>query len=290
MGDLTILNQIQEKVKALSTLSAVAAQLLKLVGDENHSLRDVVKVIETDAALTTKVLRVANSAAYGRGRQITSVQRAIAHLGEIMVVSIAVGSCTEKMFNTPLEGYNAEAGELWDHSLRTAIAARKVARFTLKPINPDVAFTGGLLHDIGKSILSEFLAEKADKVLELYGKGEAFDYLDAERDMIGTDHAQVGFALAQQWSLPEMLTDCIRHHHQPSASQEANRFVVYTVHIADFISMMGGTGTGSDSFAYTLDADLPKYISMHKKDFERVMLEVHEEFVIAKSSAIVGGE
>lgn len=286
MGAIDIISKITSRVAGFSTLPTVAMRLLTLVGEERHSLKDLVNVIETDAAFTTRVLRVANSAMYARGREITTVNRAVAHLGEIMVVSIAVGSCTGKILGQALEGYSSAAGELWDHSLRTAIAARNIAAYSKTPVNPELAFTGGLLHDIGKSILSEFLAGRVEEVIDLYRQGEEIDYLKAEFDLIGTDHTQVGFTLAQHWRLPDPLPVCIRDHHYPSQSPDNLKPLVYVVHMADLVSMMAGSGTGADTLSYKLDPDLPQFITMKKPNFAKLLFDIHEEFQTARASTL----
>ena len=106
----------------------VAFEILKTIEDENHSLKDVIRLVENDASLTSEVLKMANSAAYYRGQPVTTVNGAVLLMGEMMVVGVAICVSTSIVFQRPLDGYESPEGEMWDHSLRSAIACRELAR------------------------------------------------------------------------------------------------------------------------------------------------------------------
>ncbi|HEX9654812.1 MAG TPA: HDOD domain-containing protein, partial [bacterium] len=190
------------------------------------------------------------------------------------------------IYHSPLEGYESKAGEMWDHSLRSAIAAREVARYAKKKVPGGLAFTAGLLHDIGKSIISEFLRGSTQQMTKLCESGQAVDYIQAERAIIGTDHATVGFSLAKNWGLPESLCLAIRDHHQPSLTKDEHRELVYAVHLGDLISMMGGAGTGSDSLAYKVDEGYKQCINVDRDRMPLVLLKVQEDFAILKNTIL----
>jgi len=283
MGTVNIPYAITSKVDNLPALSTVALRIIEIVGDETHSMNDLVKVISSDAALTSRVLRIANSAAFSRGTPITSLPRAIVRMGEKMVVGVAVSVCAPEVFERELEGYAAKEGELWEHSLRTAIASREIAAFSRGGLSGDEAFTGGLLHDIGKAVISEFFTGKTYKMLSLFDEGKVESFYAAEEEIIGTDHAQVGYAVARRWNLPEKLCETILNHHHPADSSPDARELVYAVHIGDVLSMMGGNGTGADTFAYTIDEGFSEYFSFDEEDIYRVLLTVEEEFSSVKN-------
>lgn len=274
---------IGERVSDLPPLPIVVHRLLTLMGNENRSARDVVQVVENDAVLTARVLKVANSVTFSRGQTITSLNRAIVHLGEKMVVGIAIGSCTPQIFNQPLEGYQSAAGELWDHSLRTAIATREIGRFSRRPISTDLAFTAGLLHDVGKVVFSELLHSDAYQNADSQ-RGANESFLDLERRLTGTDHAEVGGIIAGHWNLPEPLVAAIRDHHCPSQAPQQDQGIAYAVHTADLLAMMGGTGTGIDTLAYGIDPNYEQYLDLNEGDMERIFLAVQEEFSSKKES------
>lgn len=263
-------------------LSVVASRLLGMLGDEEASLREVAKIVQTDAPLTARVLRIANSAAFSRGRQITSLFRAVMHLGMRMVIGITIGSCTARLMNRPLDGYESEAGELWDHSLRAAIAAREFAFHSRKTLPEDLAFTAGLLHDIGKSVISEFLVGSSEKLATMCAEARVGDYLEAERSVLGTDHAAVGCAIAQRWGLPQALCESIKDHHNPGESDPQFRHLVYAVHLGDLVAMLAG-GTGSDSLAYRIDEQYQQYLEVGETELSKLLVSIQAEFAVSRA-------
>ncbi|MFH1734452.1 MAG: HDOD domain-containing protein, partial [bacterium] len=246
-----VIKNILGKVTNVPMLPQVVMRLLTLIGNSDHSFHEVVKIVESDAALTARILRVSNSAAFFRGNQVHSVSKAILQLGEKMVAGIAIGSCTSDVFKSPLHGYESAEGELWDHSLRTAIASREIASKFAKGVGTDLAFTAGLLHDIGKAILSEFLKGSTREMAQKCDAGNT-DFLQAEIEHSGTNHAAVGGVLASHWNLPIAIAEAIQHHHSPAAAVDEFRALVYAVHLGDLVAMMGGTGTGADTLAYKI--------------------------------------
>ncbi len=281
---MSIMEQITQRIEEQPLPSMVAFEILRTIEDEEHSLKDIVKLVENDASLTSEVLKMANSAAYYRGQPVTTVNRAVLLMGEMMVVGVAICVSTSIIFQRPLDGYESPEGEMWDHSLRSAISSRELAKFTKGKVNPGLAFTAGLLHDIGKSVISEFLVGSTKEMTDLCANQEATDYIEAERKAVGTDHCQVGYTLAQKWGLPKLLCMGIRDHHQPSRTDNEYKELVYTVHLGDIISMLGGAGTGSDSLAYTVDNDYEKYLNIKKDELNLILLQVEEDFVELKET------
>lgn len=282
--------KIQQVIKSVPLLSASATQLLQTTTDPDHDLVEIVKIVKTDATLTARVLKIVNSAAFGLINEITSLDRAIAYLGERLIVSIAIGDCASQLFDKELSGYESEHGSLWRHDLRTAIASREVVAQSDSEINPDLAFTAGLLHDIGKALISDYLHGTASDVLSRIEREETRDYLSAEEELIGFDHPRAGYELAQAWKLPEPIAEVIRFHHTPAEAREEFRELVYAVHLGDNIAMMGGCGTGADSLQYRLDNDYVQYIDLQADGLASIMLMVNEEFDKLERSFAEAGE
>ncbi|MBC8277589.1 MAG: HDOD domain-containing protein [FCB group bacterium] len=284
METMKPLDEIFGKVKKIATLPVVAAKLMSTVENPRHSGRDVVNLIKNDAALTARILRTANSSAFSRGLKISTIDRAIMHLGENMIVGIAIGTCASSIMNRPLKGYASEAGELWDHSLRTAIASKLLCSFVRSDIRVEHAFTAGLLHDIGKLIMSELLEGAISKIISYTVSRPETDYLDAERKMIGADHTQVGSKLAERWLLPPPIPDTICYHHRPSEYKGPHKELVFIVHLGDIIAMMGGSGTGADSLSYKMDPGYENFISIQKSEFASLLLTIEDDFESTKQS------
>lgn len=275
---------IQEIIKSIPMLSVSATRLLQLTSRADHELSDVIDLVKTDANLTARVLKIVNSAAFGLLKEITSIDRAISYLGERVIVSIALGDCAVKLFEKELAGYEAEGGALWTHDLRTAIASREVVVESGINLSPDLAFTAGLLHDIGKSLISDYLQGSAPEAVAMISSQDSRDYLEAEAKLIGIDHTEAGYELAKAWQLPEELAQVILHHHQPTNAEEQFRPLVYAVHLGDNIAMMGGFGTGADSMQYHLDPNYTDYLTLTPKTLDKIMLTVDLEFEKLKDS------
>lgn len=270
--------ELQALVKSIPLLSASASQLLQLTSRPDHDLLEVIALVKTDANLTARVLKVVNSAAFSLISTITSIDRAVSYLGERIVVSAAIGDCAGKLFAKELSGYEAAGGDLWKHDLRTAIAAREVVVQSKSGINPDLAFTAGLLHDIGKALVSDYLQDSAPDAIAMISSQDSSDYLDVEEKMIGFNHAQAGFELAKAWQLPAELREVIHYHHTPAQASEEFRALVYAVHLGDNIAMLGGFGTGSDSMQYRLDPKYADYFNLSPETVDNIMLTVDLEF------------
>lgn len=271
-------NEILSAVNRVPLLSVAAMRILDLTARADHTLGEVIALVKNDAALTAKLLKIVNSPVYGLLEPATSLERAISYLGENMVVSIVLEDTLGAYLHTPLQGYGSGSGDLWKHDLRTAIAAKEIALLNRDSCPPDIAFTGGLLHDIGKSILSGFLQEEYHKILAELAAKQLPDYIAGERELLGMDHAEVGFALAKNWQLPELIQMIIRHHHTPSLAPEDSRVVVYAVHLGDIVAMMGGYGTGTDNLFYRLDQRYVDYLPIGPEQMGTLMLTVDEKF------------
>ena len=270
--------EILRVIARIPLLSTSTARLLRLTAEADHDLMEVAEVVKFDSALTARVLRVVNSAAYGLIHPIHSIERAIAYLGERLIVSIALDDSASRLFAKKLDGYAGERGDLWRHALRCAIASREVARLAVGTLSPDLAFTAGILHDIGKAVISDFLAGRTEALLEEIEARRISDYLAGEQQAVGIDHTQAGFELAKAWSLPLPLQMAIAHHHRPALAPEEHRPLAYAVHLGDIIAMMGGCGTGADNLRYSLDEHYADFFRLTADGLARIMLQTEDEF------------
>jgi putative nucleotidyltransferase with HDIG domain len=282
--------ELQKIVQSVPMLSPSASQLLQLTAQPDHDLVDVVNLVRNDANLTARVLKIVNSAAFALVNTVTSIDRAISYLGERIIVGIAIGDCAGQLFEKELSGYESAGGDLWKHDLRTAIAAREVVTQSGADISAELAFTAGLLHDIGKSLISDYLQGSVVDAVEMLSTEEGLDYLDAEEKLVGFDHTQAGYELAKAWQLPDELAEVILYHHEPANASEEFKPLVYAVHLGDNIAMMGGFGTGSDSMRYKLDQNYSDYIRISPNTLASIMLNVDIEFEKLESSLTSSGE
>lgn len=279
-------DEILRSVSDLKPLSASATRLMSIVSDPDHSIAEIVGVVENDVMLTGNVLRMVNSAAFALAVQINTVARAVSYIGGNIIAGMAMGLCASHIFHDALEGYNSGPGQLWRHSLRTAIASREIARAAQKGVNPQVAYTAGILHDIGKGVISAYLQGHVDQMVLAAEADDNPNFLDSEKAVSGTDHCEVGEALARHWNLPESLCQAIAHHHEPARAGLKHMPLVYAVHLADHVVMRDGTGTGADTMLYTLDTAFAEHSPVTGSQLEGIIKDSEKELDKAAESLL----
>lgn len=272
---MTTPEQIRAACREIQPLSHSVTRLLTLMGGKSHSAAQVAKVVEADPALTLNLLRTVNSAGFGLRQPVASAAAAVAYLGDRMVLALALNCAAGRVFQRPLEGYAGPPGALWRHCLRTALSARELAPRCTRAVDPDIAFTAGILHDIGKAVLSRFLLPTLRDSLP---NGDTQDYREIEKGEVGMDHAEAGDLLADHWNLPPPLHAAIRFHHQPADAPPESRGLCYAVHLADALAIMGGSGTGADGLAYPLVPEWKDEVRLSSDDLEVLVIKIDQEF------------
>ncbi|MGK5010124.1 HDOD domain-containing protein [Janthinobacterium sp. MDB2-8] len=199
-----IIRQIQE----LPSLPVVVLELLSSMDQDDTDVHVLAQKIELDQALAAKTLRIANSSFYGMQSKVTSIPQAVSVLGFHSIRTVVTACALTGSFAPVNGGFDFQA--FWRHSLATAIAARLLAPHLR--VNPETAFTAGLLHDLGTLVLvTRFPAEHA--LVRSYRQAHDCQMADAELAVIGIDHAQVGSALAAYWKFPEAIQQAVADHH-----------------------------------------------------------------------------
>jgi HD-like signal output (HDOD) protein len=210
------LERIRRRVAALGglpTLPAVAAEVLRLTRDPKSTVKDIAALIAKDPPLTGRILKVANSAFYGLSQQVGSLSVACVLLGMKNITSIvtSVSILRAVRFEKDVGGFTREA--FWEHSG----ACGRACEILGKRLKLDVAaqaFVTGLIHDLGKTVLDAVFHEDFERVLKL-AAAERLPFHEAERRVLGTDHAAIGSWLAETWKLPTEIAQAIAHHHGP---------------------------------------------------------------------------
>ena len=196
-----------ENLEQLPTLPSVLRHILVLTRSTKTSASDVGEMISHDPALTSKILRLVNSAFYGFPRQIKTVTHAIVILGFKQVRNVALAASVFDSLRGRKGQNHLNAPALWEHALGTAVAASAVARAHGRASQEDV-FVGGLLHDIGKIVFDTYLHSYYEDVLE-HRKKEDCLLAFSERNVLGVGHERVGYWLAQKWNLPAGLSSVV---------------------------------------------------------------------------------
>ncbi len=207
-------------VLQLISLPEVYLRLQKIIDDPEHTREQIARIVTHDPSLAVRVLRLANSSYYSFPREIKSVSAAVGIIGEIdlrnLVLATSVVGSMSRLGN---EGVNID--EFWLHSLRCGISARLIAR-AVGGANAEILFLAGILHDIGILVIYQqdaLLARAVDQ--QISSKHQLRD--QAEREMLGFDHAEVGALLGQSWGLSMEICELLRCHHQFQLAGKSQR-------------------------------------------------------------------
>ncbi len=237
--DTTIDNKVKRvvsNIRNLPTPPIVFHQIQKVINDPNVNAAQVASILAEDPAMSVKVLKMTNSAFYGLAREIESVRQAVVIIGFEAIKNLVLSASVLDMF----KGKNIDEEyqeKFWRHSLSTAFGCRLLARKLRDRavIDPDAAFSAGLLHDVGKLIICCYLPEEyAQFAAERARDRESLDY-QIEEKIFGYHHAQIGGFLAEQWKIPHRLKEAIEFHHQPALDQ-GEEPIAGLVHLANYVA------------------------------------------------------
>jgi len=230
------------------------------------------KVIETDQAIATKVLRIANSPYYGSVGGVSSVQQASVVLGTKTLMELLSLACASGPLAETLKGYELKSGDLWMHSLAVAAGSRMIAKEKKAELTED-AFSAGLIHDVGKLILDPHIFQRKEAFREAVQNGKD-SFLRAEKEVLGFDHGEIASEVCEKWKIPPHLSLAIRHHHNPAQSEDNE--LAHIIHVADVVAMMTGIGGGLDGMLYKIDDQAMSLLDLGHTDVTILMGEVSE--------------
>lgn len=232
------LKDIVSEIRSLEPFPGVALRVLELSSRSDVVPNELIEIIQTDAGLTGKVLKLCNSAYYGFQREIASLQEAGNMLGVQTLVNLVLTSSTNRYFRDYGSAEDRSSERLWRSSVANALASRLIAR-KHRQVDEERAYTAGLLQNIGHLVLDRFLTQERDQVLARVDQGSAL--LEAEQEVLGLHHAELGARLATRWTLPDVLVDTIRFHHNPRRAT-IDPVLCATIHLAETLSWAVGTG------------------------------------------------
>lgn len=255
------------EVKNLPTLPGIVAKLTRMADDPDTTTEQMGKVISKDHILAAKLLKLVNSAFYGFPQKISSLSSAIILLGFNVIKSLIISASIFEL----MEGSDVE---LWEHSLGTAVVASTLAK-RLGINDPEEVSTAGLIHDIGKVAVKMELPEQYDEILNVVDMKQ-ISMVEAERLVLGLDHAEVGGWLAKSWLLPKKLVEPIACHHMPKKSQE-EPLATAILHFSDILIRGMGYGHGADIWVPPLSKVAWEKLGLTAVDLDEILDEVDEK-------------
>lgn len=272
--------EISEALDLIQPIPQVALKLLRIMNEPDYNLTEIIREVRKDQVIGARVLRLCNSAFVSARKSISSLDHAVMFLGRDLLAKSVISACINQFFQQIGGGYSLCMGGIYHHAVGTAIVAEKVAQMTNR-VPPTLAYTAGLLHDIGKVVLDQFIA--TGYPLFYRDMMDEVEVVASEKDKLGIDHTLAGSRLAEKWGLPEVIADTIRFHHTPENAR-IDPDLSHIVHIADLLmsrfnagleleyhstehleSRMAAVGLGLDNLAQIVD-QLPRTVFSSSPD------------------------
>ncbi|RIL08575.1 MAG: hypothetical protein DCC75_08525 [Proteobacteria bacterium] len=241
--------------KAIPPMPAAAQKAFQLSIDPNAEARDFIDVIESDESLSARVLRIANSVFFDRGKKSSTIEEAVIVIGINELRCLLNSNTLSEIFPSK----HPARAHLWAHDIATALISKSIAQ-RLKPAKADFAFLAGLMHDIGKLLLLQRNKEEFEKIVKLV-ENQGMTFCEAEASLFPFDHTDIGQLIAQRWHFGGELTAAIKLHHLPWDDGEIS--IAQIVKAADIIAHSLGLG--------------------HPRTFNRFRLKSEEELPAALS-------
>ena len=268
-----------KSIKSLPTLPAVAQKISRMVENDDTSAIQLGQIISTDQAVSGRVLRLVNSSFYGFPGRISSISNAIVLLGFDVVKSLIISVSVFEMMEKGMIG-------LWEHSLGCAIASRIIAK-KVKDCDPEEISVAGLLHDIGKVVVSIKLTESYEDIKKLLSEKKIIFY-EAEKQVLELTHEDIGGWLTESWNLPVSLREPIAYHHQPLKAKNSKQ-QTSIVHLADFLVRAMGFGSGGDPWVPQLNRKAWELLGLSLQDLEEIIGELAEELESLEAETLFEG-
>jgi len=278
------LKEILLDVERIEPFPQIAIRVLEISMQETTGPNDLVEVIKTDAGITAKVLTLANSSLQGLRVTISSIEQAGIQLGTKTLVSLVMASAYESFFMGLGSSTPRSNRSLWEESLANALAAKLVAERD-DYADPNLAYTAGLLQNMGLIVLDRFLMRERDEILGLVDMGR--NPLRAERLRLGLDHAQIGARMARKWGFPALLVDAILHHHTPQLAV-IDPHLCATTNLAEALTWHVLGEDGMASLSYGVSGHTVQMVDLGPGELPRIGEEILAE--LDRQRGLLGAE
>lgn len=262
------------KVKHLPPAPRVLPQLLPLLNQADVDCGRVVELITYDQSLTAAVIQTCNSAYFAGRSPVDDLQEAITRLGFREVYQIVLAVSGARVLGPAQKGYGIGEGELWKHSVCTAVAAQIMAED--KEEDTSLAFTAALMHDVGKLVLAGALEDIYAKVVQ-ETEANQYSLLETEKKLLGVQHAEIGGRLLARWKFPANLVSAVWFHHSPAAAKPYEQLAAF-VYLGNMIAHFLGFGFGHQAFALRGRSDALEVLNFTPDDLARYMIKTVERF------------
>jgi putative nucleotidyltransferase with HDIG domain len=271
---MSAIKELIKEIDNLKPIPAVVNQIMAVAEDPKSSMADIAEIILYDPVITANILKMCNSVFYNFPRPVDSVQDAITFMGVNQVIDMVLMKSGAANLVKSQEGYGLHEGELWKQAVSSALIAKDLAE-KKGSVHKQLIFTAALLKDIGKVILDRFVGGSFKKIDDLV-KNKGFSFKEAEKKVIGIDHAELGGLVAEMWAFSPKMVSMIKNHHlnDPAARDDLETQILY---VADNVCMMMGIGGGEDGLAYRFHKDVLVKLGITPLDLQEIIASFGSE-------------
>lgn len=272
------------KTVELPTVPIVAVKVIQLIDNPNTSIDDLQRAIITDQAMTSRILKIANSSFYGVRQNIDTLSEALSILGMKVTRLIVLAAATRGIYKR----FGTTEQKLWEHSLGVSIAAGIIAAM-VGNVRREEAVVAGLLHDVGKVVINNSLPDKFAEIVDKVDKTRLCS-IDVEQEILAFNHTEAGYLLGQKWGFPDALCEAILRHHSPNAQNFEYPDPYYitltgTIALADAICVSLGVGYTNPMPEINLGVEKwIKKLGIPEKKLEEIISIFKERYVLEKMS------
>ncbi len=268
---------IEDLIKCSDDIPALpfyVSKILEAINDPEASADDIANLISKDIGLTTKILKLVNSPYFGLSTKVTTISHSLSILGLSPIGSLVLTSTLMSQFKDIPENY-VTMESFWSHSIASGIAAKEICKLK-KLKNGESLYIAGIIHDIGSLVIYKTYPEKASEVLIQCNEYEK-DLIDSEQKFLGFDHAQLGSALIEKWSLPKLIQETTEFHHQP-LNAPTYKEETAIVNLADYIIHSNQLGSSGELRGADLNEDVLKFLELSLDDLALVSEKTIQNF------------
>jgi putative nucleotidyltransferase with HDIG domain len=276
---MAISRNMIEGIDTLDPLPVTVQQLTYSLSDEDFPLAEVAKIVEYDQAVMANILKVANSVYFSGRNRIETARAAVVRLGSSSLLNIVLGQYLKKISaDTPL--YDLTEHDLWMHSVVSSLAAEEIMKNSKLEIPAETPIAA-LLHDVGKLIMVRYFESDFRPVLSLCEEKD-ITFVEAERELFGCDHAEVGGAVAKKWGFPEEIILAVERHHDFEVLEPQP--ILDTVVMSNLVAKTLAAGLGAEGMNLWIDNRCPSRLGLDFKGFCIVCACVAERLDQVKQS------
>jgi len=275
-----MIDSIIKSIDKIPAFPATIQRVTELLQDDDYAVADVATVIKFDQAIAANIMKISNSAYFGARQKIGSIHDAVVYLGQQQLIRAVQTAGISKIYGKGGRGYVSKSEDLWEHSVAVALMSQILSR-KIREREDHALYTAALLHDVGKIVMGVYVQDSFEQIMQRVKKGRC-SFLEAEEEIIGINHADVGGRIAAHWNFPPDIRDAIAYHHRPDLLKTQENKNAWMVYMSDQACLMMGIDGGVDALAYKALGDVMDYFNIRMIDLEKSFIVLADEMESAK--------